>query len=247
MVSVGADIGGSHITCCLFDHGSKNLEVKSATQKKVDRFGTANEILSAWAGAISETIRKSERRIESIGLAMPGPFDYFNGVSLVKGVDRPIVFTSLVEQYTASVRRFGEAHPERLMTCNLDYEVSVIADRMMLKRAVSNVLENAHAYSRPGAPISMSVIQDPKAKAAKIHITDRGPGIAPEDLPHVSTPFFRADPSRSRNTGGIGLGLSLTRRILEAHRGSLRIRSSPEEGTTVTLVLPMPSDDDESP
>ncbi len=146
----------------------------------------------------------------------------------------------------ALVRRFGEAHPDRLLTCNLDYEVSVVADRMMLKRAIGNVLENAHAYSRPGAPIAMVVIRDPRASAAEIRIADRGPGIAPEDLPHVSTPFFRADPSRSRNTGGIGLGLSLTRRILEAHRGSLRIRSTPDEGTTVTLILPLPSDE-ESP
>jgi two-component system, OmpR family, sensor kinase len=123
-------------------------------------------------------------------------------------------------------------------------EPLALCDRTMLKRAVSNVLESAHAYSRSDEPISLSVVHDAEAKTVEIRIVDRGPGISAEDLPHVSTPFFRADPSRSRNTGGIGLGLSLTRRILEAHRGSIRIRSSPEEGTTVILTLPVPSDDD---
>ena len=142
------------------------------------------------------------------------------------------------------VRRFAELHPERSMTSEVDYEVSISADRMMLKRAIGNVLDNAHAYSQAGAPISTSVVHDADAKTVEIRITDRGPGIAADDLPHVLTPFFRADRSRSRNTGGIGLGLSLTRRILEAHRGSLRIRSSPDEGTTVIMSLPVPSDDE---
>jgi len=142
------------------------------------------------------------------------------------------------------VRRFAELHPDRSMVSKVDYEVSIHADRMMLKRAIGNVLENAHAYSLAGAPISVFVVHDAEAKIVEIRITDRGPGIAADDLPHVSTPFFRADRSRSRNTGGIGLGLSLTRRIIEAHRGSLRIRSSPDEGTTVTMSLPVPSDDD---
>jgi signal transduction histidine kinase len=116
---------------------------------------------------------------------------------------------------------------------------------MMSKRAINDVLDNAHAYSTPGLPISISVTQDVGERTVEIRIADPGPGIAAEDLPHVLTPFFRADPSRSRNTGGIGLGLSLTRRIIESHDGMLRIRSSPDAGTTVTMALPLPDDDDD--
>jgi two-component system sensor histidine kinase BaeS len=69
-------------------------------------------------------------------------------------------------------------------------------------------------------------------------VEDHGAGIAPEDLPHVFTPFFRADPSRSRRTGGFGLGLSLARSIAEAHGGRLELASEPGRGTRAVLVLP---------
>jgi signal transduction histidine kinase len=69
-------------------------------------------------------------------------------------------------------------------------------------------------------------------------VEDHGAGIAPEDLPHVFTPFFRADRSRSRNTGGFGLGLSLARSIAEAHGGRLELASEAGRGTRATLVLP---------
>jgi two-component system OmpR family sensor kinase len=139
----------------------------------------------------------------------------------------------------ALAKRFGELHPDRPVTVEVDYEPSIRADGMMLKRAVSNVLDNAHAYSTPGLAISISVAQDIESGTVDIRITDPGPGIAAADLPHVLTPFFRADQSRSRNTGGVGLGLSLTRRIIESHGGTLRIRSSPEVGTTVTMAMPL--------
>jgi two-component system OmpR family sensor kinase len=137
------------------------------------------------------------------------------------------------------VGRFSALHEDRPVELDVDYELSVSADPVMLKRAISNVLENAHAYSLPGMPVSISVAGDGEAKNVEIRISDKGPGIDAADLPHVLTPFFRADRSRSRNTGGIGLGLSLTRRILEAHRGAIRVRSTPGEGTTVTLTLPL--------
>ena len=67
---------------------------------------------------------------------------------------------------------------------------------------------------------------------------DRGEGIASEDLDRLFTPFFRADRSRARASGGVGLGLALSRRIVEAHGGTLVARSAPGEGTTMTIALP---------
>ncbi len=125
------------------------------------------------------------------------------------------------------------------MTATVDHELSLCADRKMLRRAIGNILTNADAYSTPRRAIHIVVAKDDTARFVEIRITDEGPGIAVEDLPHVGTPFFRTDRSRSRNTGGTGLGLSLSRRILEAHRGTLRIRSAPDTGTTVTLSLPL--------
>ena len=108
----------------------------------------------------------------------------------------------------------------------------------MLRRAIGNILTNADAYSTPKREIRVAVAEDETGRFVEIRISDGGPGIAITDLPHIGTPFFRTDRSRSRNTGGTGLGLSLSRRIVEAHRGTLRIASTPSTGTTVTLSLP---------
>jgi len=71
----------------------------------------------------------------------------------------------------------------------------------------------------------------------RISVTDHGAGINPADAPHVFAPFFRGDRSRSRETGGVGLGLTLARRIGEAHGGTIELRPSDEGGTTVTVAL----------
>ena len=71
-----------------------------------------------------------------------------------------------------------------------------------------------------------------------LQIRDHGPGIPREHLPKISQPFYRADPARSRSTGGLGLGLYLARRIAEAHNGSLVIESEPGQGTLVTVTIP---------
>jgi signal transduction histidine kinase len=69
-------------------------------------------------------------------------------------------------------------------------------------------------------------------------VTDQGEGIRPEDVPHVFSPFFRADRSRTRATGGVGLGLTLVKRIVEAHGGRITLTSRVDRGTVVTVAIP---------
>jgi signal transduction histidine kinase len=69
-------------------------------------------------------------------------------------------------------------------------------------------------------------------------VKDRGIGISAEDLPRVFTPFFRGDRSRSRETGGVGLGLTLAKRIVEAHQGTIEVASEVGNGTTVRVRVP---------
>ena len=69
-------------------------------------------------------------------------------------------------------------------------------------------------------------------------VQDTGPGIAAEDLPRLFDRFYRADPSRSRNTGGSGLGLTIARRLVEAHGGNLEVSSVLGEGSRFTIHLP---------
>jgi two-component system OmpR family sensor kinase len=147
-----------------------------------------------------------------------------------------LAVSELVDQ---AATRFRGAHPERVLVVRNDVDgVELEADRILLRRVVDNLLENAHKYTPDtGAPIELDV------RTANDHlvidIVDRGVGIAAEDVPRVFRPFFRVDRSRTRATGGLGLGLALSKRIVEAHGGTIAIASVPDEGTTVTVDLPI--------
>jgi signal transduction histidine kinase len=111
----------------------------------------------------------------------------------------------------------------------------------LLRRALDNLLDNAQKYSEPGTPIHLHVAA--ASDAILLSVKDRGIGIAAEDIPRVTTPFFRTDRSRARKTGGLGLGLSLAKRIVEAHRGTLHVHSQLGEGTDVHVTLPLVKDE----
>jgi signal transduction histidine kinase len=102
-----------------------------------------------------------------------------------------------------------------------------------LKRCLANVFENAVKYGK-----SASVIVDDSADRLQIRVHDEGPGIPQAELKKVFEPFYRAENSRSRETGGTGLGLTIARGIAEAHGGRLSLRNREEGGLEATLELP---------
>ena len=110
-------------------------------------------------------------------------------------------------------------------------------DATLLRRVVDNLIENARKYSNPGTDIVLALAH--AGDRAVLTVRDHGIGIAAADLPHIFTPFFRADRSRTRRTGGVGLGLTLAQHIVLAHGGSIDIASDPGQGTTVTVSLPL--------
>ena len=115
----------------------------------------------------------------------------------------------------------------------IEYE----ADETRIKLLVKNLVENALCYTPEGAnPVTVAVARD--AGATLIRVADHGRGMSPAQVERATEPFYRADPARCRDTGGVGLGLYLCRRIAEAHGGTLDIRSTEGEGTEVTLRLP---------
>jgi signal transduction histidine kinase len=131
---------------------------------------------------------------------------------------------------------FQRQHPGRRMLRQFDADCTIMADRVMLARAIGNILDNAQKYSSAAAPIE--VIGTVEQSHVMIVVKDQGIGISAEDLPKVFTPFFRADQSRTRGTGGVGLGLALVKRFIEGHGGSIAIESKLGQGTQVTLRLP---------
>jgi len=114
-------------------------------------------------------------------------------------------------------------------------------DADQLRRVLLNIVENALKFTPPGGWVELRVANE-KQGWIMLEIQDTGAGIPPEALPHVFERFYRADPSRTRQSwqiGGSGLGLSLARELVEAHGGTIAISSRVGQGTTVTLRLPV--------
>jgi two-component system, OmpR family, sensor histidine kinase SenX3 len=110
-------------------------------------------------------------------------------------------------------------------------------DRTLLVTALSNLLENAIAYSPAGSPVSIS--RRLTEGMVEIAVTDRGIGIAEEDQQRVFERFYRSDKARSRATGGTGLGLAIVKHVAANHGGEVTLWSMPGTGSTFTLRLPV--------
>jgi len=111
-------------------------------------------------------------------------------------------------------------------------------DRERLRIVVRNLIENAVTCSLPDSrPVEVTVTA-PESGGFVIQVRDDGPGIPPEDLGRIFEPFFRVDRSRSRSTGGYGLGLGICRRIVEAHGGRITAaNNSGGRGAAFTVTL----------
>jgi heavy metal sensor kinase len=103
---------------------------------------------------------------------------------------------------------------------------------------LTNLLPNAIYYNREGGEVRVKV--EPKERLAVVSISDSGPGISADDLPHIFERFWRADKSRSRAEGRAGLGLAIVKSIVESHGGTIEVSSELGSGTTFTVSLPSP-------
>ena len=113
---------------------------------------------------------------------------------------------------------------------------TVDLDPTRIAQAVGNLLENAVTHTPGGGTVSVSA--HAVVDAVEVMVADTGPGIAPHDLPHIFDRFYRADPSRARSTGGTGLGLTIARRLVEAHGGSIEVESVVGQGSRFIIRLP---------
>jgi signal transduction histidine kinase len=116
---------------------------------------------------------------------------------------------------------------------------AVQADAGRLQQALANLIDNAIRYSPPRGTITITATVD--QGRVRVDVSDEGPGIPVEALPHLFERFFTADPSRSRSRGGAGLGLYLVRRIVDAHGGEVAAANAPRGGARVSLLLPVAS------
>jgi two-component system sensor histidine kinase CpxA len=123
--------------------------------------------------------------------------------------------------------------------CQLLYRnhqaLTVEGDPELLRRAVENVIRNAIRYSPPSRAVEITVAR--RESKAIVQVRDFGPGVPEEALPRLFDAFYRVEKDRDRSSGGIGLGLSIARRAIELHKGSIRARNL-NPGLEVELELP---------
>jgi len=120
-------------------------------------------------------------------------------------------------------------------------ELQVIGDADRLERVVFNLLNNAYKHTPAGSTVRLSGLIC--GDQAVIEVRDQGPGIDAEHLPNLFDRFYRADDARSREAGGVGLGLAICKRIIEAHDGKIEVESKPGKGACFRVILPLPGAD----
>ncbi|CAG7641535.1 ATP-binding protein [Paenibacillus allorhizosphaerae] len=142
-------------------------------------------------------------------------------------------------------RKFAALSKERdvAITCSFSHEdlVLMLADEDRLEQVLTNLLDNALRHTPPHATIELRALQQEwrGEQAVQIDIADQGHGIPPEDLPFIFERFYKADKARTRGaSGGTGLGLSIVKNIVEAHDGTVQVKSQLGQGTTFSILLP---------
>jgi two-component system OmpR family sensor kinase len=146
----------------------------------------------------------------------------------------PVELVGLTAEAVESASAVGPAWPVHL---HADHPVEVIGDSARLRQVVDNLLANVRAHTPEGTVTRVRLAAD--GTDAVIEVADNGPGMTDEQAANVFERFYRADPSRSRQRGGAGLGLSIVEAIVEAHGGSVSAASGPKGGATFTVRMPV--------
>jgi len=196
------------------------------------------QLYQSGAAAQGEKLDRAMDRIGSENARLAGLVDDLMTLSRLDeevGGDRELVeLTRLARDAVDDAEVTDHHHPIELHASG---EVTVVANEGQLRQVLVNLLANARVHTPRGTRIDVSVEEEDDL--AVLRVADHGPGIPEEHRQRVFDRFYRADPSRSRATGGSGLGLSIVTSIVAGHGGELRLESAEGEGTTVEVRLPV--------
>jgi two-component system sensor histidine kinase GlrK len=135
------------------------------------------------------------------------------------------------------VRLLADAKHVQLLVEAPAQHVWVNADALRIEQVLDNLLSNALKFSSEGGIVKLNMKPDPKAGVLEVSVSDGGPGIQAEDLPHIFERFYQGHTKAKHATPGSGLGLALAKKVVEAHGGRIWIESEVKKGTTVRFIL----------
>ena len=151
------------------------------------------------------------------------------------GRDDEIMVDALVDEVLADLDPLAQEKNIKLTgKCK---KITMVGSDILIYRLVYNLVENAIKYNHSGGQVTVTAYR--KEKHVYLSVEDTGNGIPEELRERVFEPFFRVDKSRSRELGGVGLGLALVREIVRVHDGSIAVRSNPSGGTVFDVILPL--------
>jgi two-component system OmpR family sensor kinase len=148
----------------------------------------------------------------------------------------PVDLGPVVEEAVDSARA---VEPSRPIDLELHSPTSVIGDEGRLRQAVDNLLDNARVHTPASSRVRVTLGSDADSEDVLLSVADEGPGLTSDVATRAFERFYRGDPSRSRSMGGAGLGLSIVAAIVEAHGGTVTVRSEEGAGATFEVRLPV--------
>ena len=147
---------------------------------------------------------------------------------------KPVDLVSLVREVVDRTGELTRGHPANVQVKGAVPLIDADPDR--IEQILDNLLTNAAKYSYPSTPITVEV--EPRAEEVIVSVTNEGPGIEPEDIPRLFTRFYRAEAARLQEIPGLGLGLYITKGLVEAHGGRIWVESERGRYTTFHFTLP---------
>jgi len=197
-----------------------------------------SEMLRRGAGESREDAALARRRIEEESVRMSALVD---DMLLIARLDQgrplatmPVDLQSIARDAAADARVVA---PQREITLVAPDAVMVSGDDTRLRQVVGNLVRNALVHTPSASPIEIAV--STSNGTAQLSVADHGPGLKVEDRDRIFEPFFRADASRSRDSGGAGLGLSIVNAVVVAHGGTVDVRETSGGGATFEVALPL--------
>jgi signal transduction histidine kinase len=210
------------------------LDISHELRSPLARLGVAVELARSGASlesALNRIQKESDRLNSLVGQLLQvtraeGDHNLLNR--------QPVRLDELACQLAGDAAIEATAHKSSVQ-CHGGGPVTVEGDPELLRRAIENVIRNAIRYAPEGSPVEVSV--DRSGADAVVTVRDHGPGVPESSLPRLFDAFYRVDEDRGRTTGGAGLGLSIARRAIELHSGTIEAHNA-KPGLEVKILLP---------